>query len=57
MFYRGNAVEAAPGMVFFIHIIVFDDANGLAMTLGRTSEVTEEGSRLLSNASIELVVN
>jgi Xaa-Pro dipeptidase len=57
MFFHGNAVEAAPGMVFFIHIIVFDEANGLAMTLGRTSEVTDEGSRPLSHASIDLVVN
>jgi Xaa-Pro dipeptidase len=56
MFYHGNAVEAAPGMVFFIHIIVFDEANGLAMTHGRTSEVTESGSRPLSAASLEFVV-
>jgi len=56
MFYHGNPVEAAPGMVFFIHIIVFDAANGLAMTHGRTSEVTESGSRPLSRASLDFVV-
>lgn len=55
MLYAGQAVEAQPGMVFFIHIIVFDAANGLAMTLGRTSLVTEAGSETLSRASIELV--
>jgi Xaa-Pro dipeptidase len=43
--------------VFFIHIIVFDDANGLAMTLGRTSEVTVGGSKPLSSASLDFVVN
>ena len=57
MFYHGNPVEARPGMVFFIHIIVFDADAGLAMTLGRTSEVTETGARPLSKASTEFVVN
>jgi Xaa-Pro dipeptidase len=57
MFYRGNTVEAAPGMVFFIHIIIFDEPNGLAMTLGRTSEVTAEGAQPLSKAGLDLVVN
>ena len=57
MFYHGNPVEAAPGMVFFIHIIVFDAKNGLAMTHGRTSEVTGTGSRPLSKASLDFVVN
>ncbi len=56
MLYHGNPVEAAPGMVFFIHIIVMDSPRGLAMTLGRTSEVTETGSVPLSAASIDLVV-
>ena len=55
MLYAGQAVEARPGMVFFIHIIVFDAANGLAMTLGRTSLVTEQGAEALSKASIDLV--
>jgi hypothetical protein len=44
-------------MVFFIHIIIFDAANGLAMTHGRTSEVTETGARSLSTASLDFVVN
>jgi Xaa-Pro dipeptidase len=57
MFYHGNPIEAAPGMVFFIHIIVFDAKNGLAMTHGRTSEVTETGSRPLSRAALDFVVN
>jgi Xaa-Pro dipeptidase len=57
MFYHGNPVEAAPGMVFFIHIIVFDEKNGLAMTHGRTSEVTASGSRPLSKAALDFVVN
>jgi Xaa-Pro dipeptidase len=57
MFYHGNPVEAAPGMVFFIHIIVFDAVNGIAMTHGRTYEVTERGAEALSKASLDFVVN
>lgn len=55
MLYSGQMLPAQPGMVFFIHIIVFDAANGLAMTLGRTSLVTESGSEPLSTASLDLV--
>jgi Xaa-Pro dipeptidase len=57
MLYAGNPVEIEPGMVFFIHIILFDEANGLAMTLGRTSEVTPDGAAPLSRAGLDFVVN
>ncbi len=57
MFYAGNSVEAAPGMVFFIHIILADSDNHLAMTLGETVLVTAEGNERLSTASLDLVVN
>jgi Xaa-Pro dipeptidase len=56
MLYHGNPVEAAPGMVFFIHMILFDSAAGVAMTLARTSLVTESGSEPLSKASLDLIV-
>jgi Xaa-Pro dipeptidase len=56
MFYRGNPYVAEIGNVFFIHIIVFDAANGLAMTLGRTSEVTARGAAPLSRAGLEFRV-
>ncbi|MDA8253100.1 MAG: Xaa-Pro peptidase family protein [Rhodospirillales bacterium] len=55
MLYAGQAIEAQPGMVFFIHIILFDAERGFPMTLGRTSLVTETGAEPLSRASIELV--
>ena len=55
MLYHGNPVEAAAGMVFFIHVIAFDEAAGLAMTLGRTSVVGERGSEALSRGSLDLV--
>ncbi len=55
MLYHGNPVEAAPGMVFFCHMIIFDSERGLAMTLGRTSLVTEGAAEPLSRASLDLV--
>ena len=56
MIYRDNPVVAAPGMVFFIPMIIFDDENGLAATLGRTSLVTASGSEPLSKAELDLAV-
>jgi len=55
MLYHDNPVEAAAGMVFFIHIIAFDEQRGHAMTLGRTSVVGERGAEPMSKASIDLV--
>jgi Xaa-Pro dipeptidase len=56
MIYKANPVVLAPGMVFFLHMIIFDDDSGLAMTLGRTSLVTAQGADVLSKAGLELVV-
>ncbi len=56
MFFHGNPVEAAPGMVFFIHIIIFDSDAGLAMTTGQTVAVTERGWEALTRAPLDLVV-
>src|SRR5262249_22457744 len=56
MFYKDNPLVAARGMVFFIPIIIANSDDGLAMTLGRTSEVTKNGAAVLSKASLDLVV-
>ena len=56
MFYAGNPVILRPGMVFFLHMIIFDSEAGLAMTLGRTSLVTAAGVEPLSKAPLDLVV-
>lgn len=53
MLYAGNTLEAAPGMVFFVHIIVFDAATELAMTLGRTSLIGGHGAEPLSAATLD----
>ncbi|HUK11397.1 MAG TPA: Xaa-Pro peptidase family protein [Stellaceae bacterium] len=56
MLYHGNTMEAAPGMVFFLHMIVFDAERGLAMTLGRTSEITQSGAKPLSRAGFDFAL-
>ncbi len=56
MLYHGNPVEAAPGMVFFCHMIIFDSERGLAMTLGRTSLVTDREAEPLSAKPLDLIV-
>jgi Xaa-Pro dipeptidase len=56
MFFHGNPIEVGPGMVFFLHMILADSETGLAMTLGRTSLITERGPEPLSQAPLDLVV-
>ena len=56
MFYHGNPEPAVPGMVLFIHIILFDAERGVAMTNGHTVLVTERGCESLSRRSTDLVV-
>jgi Xaa-Pro dipeptidase len=57
MLYHGNPVPIAPGMVIFLHMILFDAEHGLAMTLGRTSEVTATGGRALSRAGLDFTLD
>ncbi|WP_424929321.1 M24 family metallopeptidase [Amaricoccus tamworthensis] len=55
MFYAGQSYEMRPGNVFFAHMILFDADRGLAMTLARTSLITETGAEPLSKASLEMI--
>ena len=55
MLYGGNPAVFAPGMVVFCHMIIFNSDAGVAMTLGRTSLVTDQGPEPLSKAGLELV--
>lgn len=54
MFFEGNPTVIAPGMVFFLHMILMDSGTGAAMTLGRTSLVTERGAEPLSALPLDL---
>jgi Xaa-Pro dipeptidase len=54
MFYDGAPTIMAPGMVFFLHMILMDSASGAAMTLGRTSLIGETGAEPLSRLPLDL---
>jgi len=56
MLYHGNPVVAAPDMVFFLHMIIFDSDAGLAMTLGETVRVTQGAPERLSRSALDLIV-
>ena len=55
MFYTGNPQTVEPGMVLFVHIILANSDAGLAMTLGETYVVGEDGPESLSRAPRNLV--
>ena len=55
MFYAGNPQAVEPGMVLFVHIILANSEAGLAMTLGETYAITDDGPECLSRAPRNLV--
>ncbi len=56
MLYTGNPYEIKPGNVFFMHMILMDSENQLAMNLGETYIVTEKGHERLGKQKLDLVV-
>ena len=56
MLYTGNPYVIQPGNVFFMHMILMDSANELAMNLGETYLVTENGNERLGKKKLDLVV-
>jgi Xaa-Pro dipeptidase len=56
MLYTGNPYIIKPGNVFFMHMILMDSVNELAMNLGETYLVTENGNERLGKQKIDLVV-
>ena len=56
MLYTGNPVILLPGMVFFMHMILMDSDNQLAMNLGETYLVTGDGNERLGKKKIDLVI-
>lgn len=56
MVYEGNPVVLEPDMVFFLHMILMDGTTGTAMTLGRTSIVTDGAPEPSSSSPLELLV-
>ena len=56
MIYSGNPTPAIPGMVLFLHAILIDAPNNLAMSLGHTIVITEAGCDVLSGFKPEYTV-
>ena len=56
MLYTGNPYVITPGNVFFMHMILMDSTSNLAMNLGETYLVTENGNERLGKQKLDLVV-
>jgi Xaa-Pro dipeptidase len=48
MLYSGNPTPAEPGMTLFLHAILIDAGENLAMSLGHTIIVARDGAEVLS---------
>tara|TARA_B100001093_G_C26797603_1_gene1001881 strand:- start:216 stop:1367 length:1152 start_codon:yes stop_codon:yes gene_type:complete len=55
MLYTGNPYKIVPGNVFFMHMILMDSENELAMNLGETYLVTKDGNERLGKQKLDLV--
>ena len=55
MLYTGNPYEIQPGNIFFMHMILMDSENQLAMNLGETYLVTEKSNERLGKQKLDLV--
>ena len=55
MLYTGNPYVIKPGNIFFMHMILMDSNNQLAMNLGETYLVTEKGNERLGKQKLDLV--
>ena len=55
MLYTGNPYVIEPGNVFFMHMILMDSENQLAMNLGETYLVTKSGNERLGKQKLDLV--
>ena len=56
MLYTGNPYVIKPGNIFFMHMILMDSENNLAMNLGETYLITESGNERLGNQKLDLVI-
>ncbi len=56
MIFANNPLILKPGMIFFMHMILMDSENQLAMNLGETYLVTEKGNDRLGKQKLDLVI-
>jgi len=56
MIFANNPLILESGMIFFMHMILMDSENQLAMNLGETYLVTEKGNERLGKQKLDLVI-
>ena len=56
MIYKSNPIVLSEGMVFFMHMILMDSDNQLAMNLGETYLITKSKNERLGKKKLDLVV-
>ena len=56
MLYTGNPYVIEPGNIFFMHMILMDSENQLAMNLGETYLVTKDGNERLGKQKLDLII-
>ena len=56
MIYNGNPYTIQVGNIFFMHMILMDSDNQLAMNLGETYLVTSTGNERLGKKKLDLVI-
>ena len=56
MLYNRNPYQIQPGNIFFMHMILMDSDNQLAMNLGETYLVTKNGNERLGKQKLDLVI-
>ena len=54
--YAKNPLILKPGMVFFMHMILMDSENQLAMNLGETYLIKEKNNERLGKKKLDLVI-
>ena len=55
MLYTNNPHVIQPGNIFFMHMILMDSEHQLAMNLGETYLVTENGNERLGKQKLDLI--
>ena len=56
MLYTNNPYVIQPGNILFMHMILMDSEHQLAMNLGETYLVTENGNERLGKQKLDLVI-
>ena len=56
MIFTGNPLIIKSWMLFFVHMILMDSDNQLAMNLGKTYLIAEDGNERLAKLKLDLAI-